>query len=419
MKSLFKPILTIFFLLLNIVVFTQTQKFYTEGFLNSLQQTDPVAYEKMRSAQNDLLFANAKITDDIYMIPVVVHVVYKTEAQNISDIEIFEQINILNEDFRRLNPDSINTLPGFQDVAADCGIEFCLAQFDPEGNPTTGIIRTPTDTSEWLLAFSERVKYSDQGGDDAWPAISYLNIWVCNLQDGILGYAYGPPTGTPSDGDGIVVDYKNFGQGDVSSKPYDLGRTATHEIGHWLGLTHIWGDDGVSCDGTDLIGDTPNQSEATYGCPEGEIIVDECTAVEPGIMYQNYMDYTDDACMNIFTEGQKNKMRSVIETKRASLLFSAAGCNEIPPLPGDIAELIIYPVPTGGEFTIVIKNFLALQETMEINIYDALGQLISTANPTSANTVAQFFDLSHLATGCYFVRVFNGTYILTDQFLLY
>ncbi len=418
MKSLFKPLLTIFFLLFNIVVFSQIQKCYTEGFLNSLQQTDPVAYERMRSAQNDLLFPNAKITDDIYMIPVVVHVVYKTEAQNISDIEIFEQINILNEDFRRLNPDSINTLPGFQGVAADCGIEFCLAQFDPEGNPTTGIIRTYTDTSVWLLAFSERVKYTNQGGDDAWPAISYLNIWVCNLQDGILGYAYGPPTGTPDVGDGIVVDYKNFGLGDVSSKPYDLGRTTTHEIGHWLGLTHTWGDDGASCAGSDNIEDTPNQLEATYGCPEVEIF-DECSPASPGIMYQNYLDYTDDACMNLFTEGQKNKMRSVIETKRASLLFSSAGCNEIPPLPGDIAELIIYPVPTEGQFTIVIKNFLALQENMEINIYDALGHLVSSANPTSANTVAQYFDLSHLATGCYFVRVFNGTYFLSEQFLVY
>ncbi len=418
MKSQFKSLLTIFFLLINVVVFAQTQKCYTEGFLQSLQQTDPLAYEKMRLARNDLLFTNAKITDDIYMIPVVVHVVYKTEAQNISDIEIFEQINILNEDFRRLNPDSINTLPGFQDVAADCGIEFCLAQFDPEGNPTSGIVRTYTDTTEWLLPFSERVKYTDQGGDDAWPAISYLNIWVCNLQDGILGYAYGPPTGTPDSGDGIVVDYKNFGHGDVSSKPYDLGRTATHEIGHWFGLTHIWGDDGGSCDGSDNIEDTPNQAGPTYGCPEGEVY-DICSPDPPGIMYQNYLDYTDDACMNLFTEGQKNKMRSVIETKRASLLFSSAGCNEIPPLPGDIAELIIYPVPTSGEFTIVIKNFLALQENMEINIYDALGQLVSTANPASANTVAQYFDLSHLATGCYFVRVFNGTYFLTDQFLLY
>lgn len=418
MKSQFKSLLTIFFLLINVVVFAQTQKCYTEGFLQSLQQTNPLAYEKMRSAQNDLLFTNAKITDDIYMIPVVVHVVYKTEAQNISDIEIFEQINILNEDFRRLNADSINTPLGFQDVAADCRIEFCLAQFDPEGNPTTGIIRTPTDTTEWLLSFSERVKYTNQGGDDAWPAISYLNIWVCNLQDGILGYAYGPPTGTPDSGDGIVVDYKNFGHGDVSSKPYDLGRTATHEIGHWFGLTHIWGDDGGSCDGSDNIDDTPNQAGPTYGCPEGELY-DICSPDPPGIMYQNYLDYTDDACMNLFTEGQKNKMRSVIETKRASLLFSSAGCNEIPPLPGDIAELIIYPVPTSGQFTIVIKNFLALQENMEINIYDALGQLVSTANPTSANTVAQYFDLSHLATGCYFVRVFNGTYFLTDQFLLY
>jgi hypothetical protein len=418
MKSQSSTLLTLFLIMINMFVFGQTQKCYTDGFLQSLQQTDPAKFEKMRAAQTDLLLTNAKITDDIYMIPVVVHVVYKTESQNISDIEIFEQINVLNEDFRRLNPDTINTLPGFQGVAADCRIEFCLAQFDPEGNPTSGIIRTHTDTTEWLLGFSEKVKFTNQGGDDGWPAISYLNIWVCNLQDGILGYAYGPPSGAPEDGDGIVVDYKNFGLGDVSSKPYDLGRTTTHEIGHWLGLNHVWSGFGSCGAMDDGIEDTPPQSGETYGCPEGEVY-DICSPESPGIMYQNYLDYTDDACMNLFTEGQKNKMRSVIETKRASLLFSSAGCNEIPPLPGDIAELIIYPVPTSGEFTIVIKNFLALQENMEINIYDALGQLVSTANPTSANTVAQYFNLSHLATGCYFVRVFNGTYFLTDQFLLY
>ena len=418
MKMRIRSILLILFLSGSFAALAQTQKCYSAEFLKQIQTSNTALFERMTSAQTDLLSLQAKITEDVYMIPVVVHVVYKTEAQNISDIEIFEQINILNEDYARLNADTILTPGAFEGVAANCNIQFCLAQFDPDGNPTTGIIRTSTDTTEWLLPFSEKVKYTDQGGDNAWPAISYLNIWVCNLQDGILGYAYGPVDGIPSSGDGIVVDYKNFGIGDVSSKPYDLGRTATHEVGHWLGLTHIWGDDGGLCAGTDNIPDTPNQAGPTYGCPEGEIL-DECSDVSPGIMYQNYMDYTDDACMNLFTEDQKNKMRTTIETKRASLLFSAAGCNEIPPLPGDIAELIIYPVPTNGQFTIVIKNFLALQENMEINIYDALGQLVAAANPGSANTVAQYFDLSHLATGCYFVRVFNGTYFLAEEFLVY
>ena len=111
-------------------------------------------------------------------------------------------------------------------------------------------------------------------GDDAWPASSYLNIWVCDLQDGILGYAVSP--GASPEVDGVVIDYKNFGIADVSSKPYDLGRTCTHEIGHWLGLTHVWGDDGGTCAGSDGIDDTPDLSEATYGCPS-DVLLDDCS----------------------------------------------------------------------------------------------------------------------------------------------
>ncbi len=419
MKRLLRPFLFLFLFVNGTIAFTQIQKCYSVEYFKNIQFTNPELYARMVEAQQNQPSVLAKTTDQVYKIPVVVHIIYNKEYENIDDVEVFEQINILNADYRRLNSDTILTPLAFQNIAVDCNIEFCLAQFDPDGNPTTGIERKLNDSiEEWLLPIAERVKYTNQGGLDAWPATSYLNIWVINLQDGILGYATGPAAGTPSDGDGIVVDYKNFGHGDVSSKPYDLGRTATHEIGHWLGLNHIWGDDGGNCMGSDLIDDTPNQADHTYGCPDAEVY-DMCNTETPGIMYQDYMDYTDDACMNLFTNGQKNKMRSVIETYRASLLFSEAGCNEIPPIPGDRAELIIYPVPTNGQFTIVIKNFKALQETMEIRIYNTLGQIMAGANPTSENTVAQYFDLQNLPIGCYFVTVFNGTYFLSQQFLVY
>ncbi len=355
-------------------------------------------------------------TDDVYIIPVVVHIVYNTASQNLDDIRVFTQINVLNEDFRRLNADTTETPAPFSDIAADVELEFCLASLDPFGNPTSGITRTYTDTTEWLLTFSENVKKTELGGEDAWPASSYLNIWVCNLQSGILGYAVSP--GAPDDVDGVVIDYKNFGLADVSSQPYHLGRTTTHEIGHWLGLTHVWGDDGGTCDGDDAIGDTPLQQDATYGCPDFPKL-DECSSDSPGVMFMNYMDYTDDACMNLFTEDQKTRMRTVMTTYRASLLTSTAGCNEIAPLPGDLAEVFVYPSPNNGQFTVSVKNFAGTLNTMELSIYNTLGQFMGAAAMDPTNNTAIYVDLNGIAAGTYVVQVFNGSYFLTEPFIVY
>lgn len=391
-----------------------SQKCASEAKLKQIKQSSPEMYANIISQQNS--FNAARLTDETYIIPVVVHIVYHTEAQNLDDVRVYTQINVLNEDFRRLNPDTVNTPAAFNEVAADVNIEFCLASIDPYGNPTTGIVRTYTDTTEWFLSFSEEVKQTEQMGDDAWPSSTYLNIWVCNLQDGILGYAVSP--GASPEVDGVVIDYRNFGLADVSSQPYHLGRTCTHEIGHWLGLKHVWGEGGGLCAGSDLIADTPNQAEATYGCPDFPL-TDACSPESPGVMFQNYMDYTDDACMNIFTKGQRDKMRSVMETYRASLLTSTAGCNEIGPLPGDLAELHIYPVPNNGQLTISVINFIGYQENIDIRIYDILGHEIASASPAATYTVAQYFDLSSLASGCYIVQVFNGTYFLSAKFIMY
>ncbi len=246
---------------------------------------------------------NFKTADEeIYVIPVVVHVVYHTEGQNISDERITTQIQVLNADFRRQNTDTADAPAEFQAVAADIKIEFCLASFDPAGNPTNGITRTYSDTTVWDLSYADDIKSTASGGADGWPSGSYLNIWVCNLSSNVLGYAYGPNSSESVDG--VVINYKYFGLGDASSYPYNQGRTATHEVGHWLNLSHIWGDDNGSCSGSDGIDDTPNQSDETFGCPNFPLM-DECSPNPPGIMFMNYMDYTDDACMNLFTQDQK------------------------------------------------------------------------------------------------------------------
>lgn len=420
MKAIVK---IIFFLILFCVQidFASAQSHcYTNEKLTELSKTDPAAYQNIIQSKGKYNQPNggARLNEEIYTIPVVVHVVYHNASENISDETINEQIVVLNRDFMRLNDDTINTPGPFQGIAANCNIQFCLASFDPNGDTTNGITRTYTDhDTTWSLAISDQVKSSATGGADPWPANSYLNIWICNLQPGVLGYATMPQDGVQPPNDGLLIGYRFFGLGDVSSAPYNLGRTATHEVGHWLGLFHIWGDDAGTCSQDDGIDDTPLQLEETYGCPDFPY-TDACSPAAPGIMYDNYMDYTDDNCMNIFTEGQKQVMRNVLETKRGSILNSPAGCNEIEPLPGEIAELILYPNPGSGNFTVAINNFKGVADIMEIKVFDGLGQLIAEQNPDPAFYVSAYFNLSHLAPGCYFVQAFNGTYFLNKQLVI-
>ena len=254
-------------------------------------------------------------------IPVVVHVIYANTTQNISDAQIQSQITVLNQDYSRTNTDWTSTPSVFQSVVAVPGIQFCLAQRDPSGNATTGIVRKSTTVSSFST--NDAVKHSSSGGDDAWPSASYLNLWVCNIGGGILGYAQFP--GGAAATDGVVINYTAFGNTGTAAAPYNKGRTATHEIGHWLNLYHIWGDDNGACTGTDNVNDTPNQGSENYGCPTFPHI--SCSNGPNGDMFMNYMDYTDDACMFMFTAGQNSRMQALFATggARASLLTST-GC---------------------------------------------------------------------------------------------
>lgn len=257
-------------------------------------------------------------------IPIVVHVVYKTTAENISDAQILSQITVLNNDYRRLNADASSTPSVWQGIAADIGIEFCMASVDPNGNPTNGIVRKAT-TLPSFNSNNDNVKFSSAGGDDAWPSNKYLNIWVCNLTGGVLGYA--TPPGFPADEDGVVIGYKYYGTTGTLDAVYKKGRTATHEIGHWLNLEHIWGGNGTGCSDSDGVSDTPNQAGENYGCPTFPNI--SCSNGPNGDMFMNYMDYTNDACMNLFTNGQKSIMLACLNGERASIQNSNA-CGGAP-----------------------------------------------------------------------------------------
>lgn len=261
-------------------------------------------------------------TRAVVTIPVVIHVVYNTTAQNISDAQIQSQLAVLNNDFRKLNADWTNTPSVWQSITADAEVQFCLAQRDPSGNPTTGIIRRQTTVSSFST--NNAVKYTAQGGSDAWPASQYLNIWVCNLGGGVLGYAQFP--GGSAATDGVVVTHTAFGTTGTAAAPFNKGRTATHEVGHWLNLFHIWGDDGTACTGSDNVNDTPNAAGPNYGCPSFPKL--SCSNGPNGDMHMNYMDYSDDACMYMFTNGQKARMQALFATGgfRAGLLNSL-GCQ--------------------------------------------------------------------------------------------
>lgn len=251
-------------------------------------------------------------------IPVVVHVLYNTSGQNISDAQIQSQLNTLTQDFRKLNADWSNTPSTFTSVVADCEINFCLATTSPSGTSTTGIIRRSTTVTSFSA--NDAMKYTAQGGSDAWPAGQYLNLWVCNLGGGLLGYAQFP--GGAAATDGVVVNYTAFGSTGTAQSPYNKGRTATHEVGHWLNLRHIWGD--AAC-GSDLVTDTPTHNADNGGCPTHPKANTCGTSAE---MFMNYMDYTNDACMFMFSSGQKARMQALFVSGgfRASLKTSS-GCS--------------------------------------------------------------------------------------------
>jgi hypothetical protein len=252
-------------------------------------------------------------------IPVVVHVVWNTAAQTISDAQITSQIDVLNQDFRATNPD-VSTVPSvFAGLVADARLEFFLATTDPSGNPTNGITRTPTNRASFTD--DDAVKSAATGGTDAWPADRYLNMWVCQLDGGgLLGYAQFP--GGPAETDGVVITHTAFGTTGTAAAPFHLGRTATHEIGHYLNLFHIWGDDGSGCTGSDQVDDTPNQGGPNLGCPTFPHV--SCNNGPNGDLFMDYMDYVDDACMVMFTHGQAARMEACIDTVRSSLPLFAA-----------------------------------------------------------------------------------------------
>lgn len=356
----------------------------------------------------------------IYTIPVVVHVVYNTSSQNISDAQIFSQIDVLNKDYEKLNGD-VGSVPSvWKPLVANCKIEFCLATIDPNGNATTGIRRVLTKTTSFTT--NNNVKHTSTGGDDAWNASQYLNLWVCNLGGGLLGYAQFP--GGSAATDGVVIIYTGFGNTGTATAPYNLGRTATHEIGHWLNLRHIWGDDGSACSGSDLVDDTPNQADEHYGCPKFPQV--SCSNGPNGDMFVNYMDYTDDKCMFMFTKGQKSRMYATLVNggSRHSVTVSGKCGSQVASISENAiipSLLSIVPNPVNNGYA-AISYKLESAANVQLIISNMYGNVFATINAGQQNAGEHQLkptEISHLQNGMYIVKlVINKQQTATARFVV-
>jgi hypothetical protein len=388
----------------------------SQVYLQDVLQSDPSLAKKLADVEafinkprSTTILNGSSLGDNetlpIIKIPVVVHILYNTAVENISDAQIKSQIDALNKDYQKVNADTSKTPLAFKSLAANCSFEFGLAVVDPRGRATNGIIRT--QTSIQYFGLDDRIKSSAIGGDDPWDPDNYLNIWVGNLAGGVIGYS--SVMGGPKEKDGVVVAWNTFGTVGTVSPPFEKGRTATHEIGHWMGLRHIWGDQ--YC-GDDYVADTPSQQTSSTGCPSGVVIT--CNnAPYGGNMYMNYMDLSYDACMNLFTKGQRDRMRNLFSQggPRYALLSSKGLTGTPIPIseeaPVDSAirtSISVYPNPAVNSVTVDVHNDGSMTGKM-ISVYNHLGQLVMQQRISKG--VSQL-SVYRLQDGIYFIKVGEG-----------
>jgi len=346
--------------------------------------------------------ANAVVT-----IPVVVHVLYKNGTQNISDAQIASQLAVLNADFRKLNADFNTVVPAaFKPVGADLELAFCLATKKADGSSTSGIERKSVSNS---FVFGN--SYYKSSGLAAWDPTKYLNIWVGKFDgadeygdpwEGTLGFAYLPDAaGLPYDG--LCIGYDVFGTTGTATAPFNKGRTGTHEIGHYFGLNHIWGDEEDSCGtaaGNDGCADTPATKEPYYGSPTFPTNLYACATTANGSMFMNYMDYVNDNKMAMFTNNQKTITQNTMAGPRASLLNS----NACALLAVDDVEksnaINVFPNPAVNYISIASP----LININEVEIFATDGKLVKKAK---VKNETDKIDVKQLPLGTYYVRTYN------------
>ena len=410
------------------ITFSFTQEVHRCFTHEAMQQQEELTPGYLLSVNESFARAKQSFSQDrstVYTIPVVVHIVYNTASENLDDSVIFDQMAVLNASFRRTNADTVNLRDTFNTIVGDSFIEFQLATVDPDGNPTTGITRTSTSQTSFFGvggAPAEGVKSTSDGGIDPWDQEHYLNIWVCNMTffgtPFILGYAtppnnlpHWPPGSSDNLSDGVVIEFEAFGSNNPN--PLDLGggaievdgKTTVHEVGHYLGLRHIWADG--DCTEEDGIDDTPNaDDQSNQDC---DINKNTCTDAIGSLgdlpdMVENYMDYSAETCQNSFTLGQADLMRGVLENERVELIGGAIGFDSKNEL-----SFEVFPNPTNAEFKIVgFKSGIS-----DLSIYNEAGQEIISKKINGSTTIHQ------LDAGLYFIHLRNEIGTAVQKLIVY
>ena len=422
MKNIFTFLLITPLLIVSHAKAQFTQKCASHKAMQKMEETHPGYLQGTKDLFNEFYANNNSraISDTFLNVRVVVHVVYNTPEENLPDSVIFNQMSILNNDYGRMNADTVNMRPVFAPIAGvDSRIRFVLADTDPQGNPTSGITRTSTTKTTFFSllggGLAEDVKLSANGGKDPWDQTRYLNIWICDMSipflgPAILGYAV-PPSGLPNwdagstDGisDGVVIQYQVFGSNNpnpltVGGTTYVIkGRTPVHEVGHYLGLRHIWGD-ATACAGDDGIDDTPQATDAS--AQDCDATKNTCTDNIAGIdmpdMIENYMDYSAEDCQNSFTKNQVEFVRWVIRNFRTDI--ATVSFTDVKEIANE--EIIsLAPNPANENINIVSKNG---SKIIAVSLYNMAGQLVLINN---CNDVKTSINTTALSEGIYFVEL--------------
>jgi len=389
----------------------QFQKCYSQIRFEKRMQADPELRERYLNSLTESIVENKN--NAIITIPVVVHVIWNLNRQNISNEQIQSQIDVLNKDFRALNSDLLPQNHPFRSLVGDAQIEFCLAKIDPNGSPTNGITRTKTNVPKWTDDNFNDLFFTVSGGKDNWDATKYLNIYVIESDGSTLGFASFPEELKDyPDYDGVVLHHEVFGtKGTAGTGDYPenkLGRTATHEVGHWLNLLHIWGDE--EC-GNDFIADTPPAESETYECVQFPYRpLNDCGSGPNGEMFMNYMDYVDDYCMNMFTKGQTTRMKAAMNGIRKSILSSSACLLSNSTHTYDTQPKIkIFPNPSiDGNVNIEIEQ---PGQTCRIEIFDAKGLKWNAFSSCQTSLIK-------LPPGFYFVIFSTPDYTTTQKLIV-
>jgi hypothetical protein len=348
--------------------------------------------EEMRNMaanfESGVVSPNNRGTDEM-VIPVVVHVVYRENVNNISMEQINSQIEALNRDFGWTQNDKDKIPSIWRDLGKSSGFIFELADKDPDGNFTNGVTRTKTTVQD--IGDTNAYYRTSLGGIDPWIQSHYVNIWVCEIGNNVLGYTYLPSTSAEPN-DGIVMAPRAFGMIGTATAPYDKGRTLVHEMGHYFGLRHLWGTEEGACTNTDYMNDTPWQNEANFGCPNFPTV--SCSSEDDGDMFMNFMDYTRDTCALFFTTNQVEFMQLVLLTSKVTLTHSKAVTS--------IAEesrsrINVFPNPTSHMLSVDLRGGEAVQYTL----VNALGQV--EFNGILKQGLNQL-DMHELKPGVYFMK---------------